>query len=127
LIACGWTTGQAQKTYSSCQEALAKLFVCHPERSEGSQASENTRFFATLRMTIVVTGEFCQSLKSFSHCGQPDNQACPFLKRGNYEDLVLKSPFFKGGFGNLQTAGIYGKRDKRPGIDQSGLGEFIAE
>ena len=27
------------------------LFFCHPERSEGSQRIENTRFFASLRMT----------------------------------------------------------------------------
>jgi len=35
-------------------EPLAKLFLCHPERSEGSQPSANTRFFAPLRMTMVV-------------------------------------------------------------------------
>jgi hypothetical protein len=32
---------------SSCKIGL----FCHPERSEGSQAFENTRFFAALRMT----------------------------------------------------------------------------
>jgi hypothetical protein len=47
-------------------EPLAKLFSCHPERSEGSQPSENTRFFAPLRMTIVVNKEFCKSLNGFS-------------------------------------------------------------
>lgn len=31
---------------------------CHPERSKGSQATEKMRFFAVLRMTIVVKGEF---------------------------------------------------------------------
>jgi hypothetical protein len=39
-------------------EPLAKLFFCHPERSEGSQPPENARFFAPLRMTIVVNEEF---------------------------------------------------------------------
>jgi hypothetical protein len=43
-------------------EALAKLFLCHPERSEGSQPFENTRFFAQLRMTTVVNKEFCKGL-----------------------------------------------------------------
>jgi hypothetical protein len=32
-------------------EAMAKPIFCHPERSEGSQALENSRFFAALRMT----------------------------------------------------------------------------
>jgi hypothetical protein len=41
---------------------LQKSFFCHPERSEGSQASEITRFFATLSMTMVVNGEFCKRL-----------------------------------------------------------------
>jgi hypothetical protein len=31
---------------------LQKWFICHPERSEGSQIYENTRFFAALRMTF---------------------------------------------------------------------------
>jgi hypothetical protein len=30
---------------------LQNLFFCHPERSEGSQVIENSRFFASLRMT----------------------------------------------------------------------------
>jgi hypothetical protein len=41
---------------------LQKSHFCHPERSEGSQPSENTRIFATLRMTMVVHGEFCKKL-----------------------------------------------------------------
>jgi hypothetical protein len=32
-------------------EAISKSVLCHPERSEGSQPFENTRFFASLRMT----------------------------------------------------------------------------
>jgi hypothetical protein len=32
-------------------EAISKPVFCHPERSEGSQPFENTRFFASLRMT----------------------------------------------------------------------------
>jgi hypothetical protein len=32
-------------------EAISKAVFCHPERSEGSQPFENTRFFASLRMT----------------------------------------------------------------------------
>ena len=41
----------------------------------------------------------------------------PFKKRGNCKELLLKSPFAKGdlgGFENLQTEGIYGKRYKSP-------------
>ena len=42
---------------------LAKLFISVIlERSEGSQAPENTRFFATLRMTRWVLVEFCKRL-----------------------------------------------------------------
>lgn len=37
-------------------------FFCHPERIEESQAFENTRFFAALRMTIVIILEFCKCL-----------------------------------------------------------------
>jgi hypothetical protein len=33
-------------------------FFCHPERSEGSQRVENTRFFAPLRMTISSEAGF---------------------------------------------------------------------
>jgi hypothetical protein len=36
-------------TYSLFQNR----FLYHPEQSEGSQGIENTRFFATLRMTIA--------------------------------------------------------------------------
>ena len=46
--------------------------------------------------------------------GKPYNPPCPPLKKGgNYKELLLKSPFEKGGFRgfeNLQTEGIYGKR-----------------
>ena len=31
--------------------AEKRSLECHPERSEGSQVRENTRFFAALRMT----------------------------------------------------------------------------
>jgi hypothetical protein len=41
---------------------LQKSSLCHPERSEGSQPSEETRFFATLRMTRVINGEFGKRL-----------------------------------------------------------------
>jgi hypothetical protein len=93
------------------KEPLVKLFLCHPERSEGSQPSENTRFFAPLRMTMVVKKEFCKSLKGFFRFGKPYNPPCPPLKKGgNCKKLLLKSPFEKGGFDNLQTEGIYGKR-----------------
>jgi hypothetical protein len=34
----------------------------------------------------------------------------PFKKGGKCKELLLKSPFFKGGFRNLQKEGIYGKR-----------------
>ena len=55
--------------YSNCQKRLLQnWFFCHPERSEGSQPSENTRFFASLRMTIVVNGEFCNRLNSHVGC-----------------------------------------------------------
>jgi hypothetical protein len=33
-------------------------FFGHPERHEGSQRVENTRFFAPLRMTIPYAGRF---------------------------------------------------------------------
>jgi len=36
----------------SILQGFQNLFYCHPERSEGSQAIKNTRFFASLRMTI---------------------------------------------------------------------------
>jgi hypothetical protein len=55
---------QTKKIEKQKQKSLLQnWFFCHPERSEGSQASENSRFFATLRMTMVVNGEFCKSLK----------------------------------------------------------------
>ena len=41
---------------------LQKCWYCHPERSEGSQPLINTRFFASLRMTILGKGEFCKRL-----------------------------------------------------------------
>jgi hypothetical protein len=34
----------------------------------------------------------------------------PFKKGVNYKELLLKSPFEKGGFKNLQAERIYGKR-----------------
>jgi hypothetical protein len=55
-------TFQREK-YLVTSEPLAKLFLCHPERSEGSQPPENTRFFVPLRMTMVVNKQFCQSLQ----------------------------------------------------------------
>ncbi len=49
--------------------------------------------------------------KSFFRYGKSDNPPYPPLKKGwNYKELLLKSPFEKGGFRNLQTEGIYGKR-----------------
>ena len=49
--------------YTRCQKSLLqKSFFCHPERREGSQSSAITGFSATLRMTIVVKGEFCKRL-----------------------------------------------------------------
>jgi hypothetical protein len=36
--------------------------MCHPERSEGSQVFGKTRFFAVLRMTILVFQDFFSSL-----------------------------------------------------------------
>jgi hypothetical protein len=74
---------------------LQNWFFCHPERSEGSQPSENTRFFALLRMTIVVKGEFCKSLKSFFRYGAclktkiPPN---PPLSKGGTTRNCFKSP-----------------------------------
>jgi hypothetical protein len=48
--------------------------------------------------------------------GKPYNPPCPPLKKGgNYKELLLKSPFEKGGFKNLQSEGIYGKRYNRFG------------
>jgi hypothetical protein len=38
--------------------------------------------------------------------------APPLRKWGNYKELLVKSPFGKGGFKDLQVAGIYGKRYK---------------
>jgi hypothetical protein len=38
---------------------------CHPERSEGSQHLENTRFFATLRMTFFVKVDFEMASRNF--------------------------------------------------------------
>jgi hypothetical protein len=51
------------------KEPLAKLFLCHPERSEGSQPSEDTGFFAPLRMTMVVIRRFARASKVFSVMG----------------------------------------------------------
>jgi hypothetical protein len=36
--------------------------------------------------------------KSFFQYGNPYNPPCPPLKKGNYKELLLKSPFEKGGF-----------------------------
>jgi hypothetical protein len=33
---------------------IYEVFRCHPERSEGSDVFEKTRFFASLRLTIKV-------------------------------------------------------------------------
>jgi hypothetical protein len=41
---------------------LKNEFSCHPERSEGSQAVEKTRFFASLRMTTAQLWENFNSL-----------------------------------------------------------------
>jgi hypothetical protein len=46
VVFCQLFLGHHSKTYFKIG-----LF-CHPERSEGSQGIENTRFFSTLRMTI---------------------------------------------------------------------------
>jgi hypothetical protein len=48
------------------REPPAKLFFCHPEQREGSQSFEKSRFFAALRMTKVVNGEFCKWLERLS-------------------------------------------------------------
>jgi hypothetical protein len=45
------------------ENTFGKRYICHPERSEGSQLAENKRFFAALRMTMFVNGEFCKTLR----------------------------------------------------------------
>ena len=51
--------------------------------------------------------------KSFFRYEKPYNPPCPSLKKGgNYKKLLVKSPFEKGGFKNLQVEGIYSKRYK---------------
>jgi hypothetical protein len=41
---------------------LQGLFFCHPERNEGSQVIENSRFFASLRMTTYKSLGFGSGL-----------------------------------------------------------------
>ena len=55
---------------------------------------------------MVVKKEFCKSLRSFCHYGKPSNPPYPPLKKwGNYKELLLKSPFEKGGLrADLRTS-----------------------
>jgi hypothetical protein len=47
--------------------------------------------------------------KRFFRYGKPYNPPCPPLRKGgNCKELLLKSPFEKGGFENLQKKRIYG-------------------
>jgi hypothetical protein len=45
------------KKISPWPKSIQNLF-CHPERSEGSQLMEKVRFFAALRMTLLVKLRF---------------------------------------------------------------------
>jgi hypothetical protein len=80
--------GDVAKDLTSQGIAIAKrascktVYFCPPERSKGSQAPENTIFFALLRMTRWVLGEFCKRLKSFFQYGNPYNPPCPPLIKG---------------------------------------------
>jgi hypothetical protein len=43
--------------------------------------------------------------RRFFHYGRPYNPPCPPLKKGgNYKEILLKSPFDKGGQGDLRTS-----------------------
>jgi hypothetical protein len=47
-----WLVGNLPASKSIARSYFGNCSLCHPERSEGSQAVENTRFFAAPRMTF---------------------------------------------------------------------------
>jgi hypothetical protein len=63
---------------------MARPIFCHPERSEGSQALENSRFFAALRMTtptfsgVLVFYFFKELTKKAGKTGFMPEFASPF-------------------------------------------------
>jgi hypothetical protein len=47
--------------------------------------------------TIFMEGPIAIAKRFFGY-GMPNNPPAPFKNRGNYKELLLKSPFEKGGF-----------------------------
>lgn len=76
-------------------EPLAKLFLCHPERSEESQPYENTRFFVQPSITGAANKEFCKSLQGIYFQGTHFRKERFSLGRGDFKDQVCDNMMLK--------------------------------
>src|SRR4030043_388899 len=69
---------------------------CHPEQSEGSQPTENTRFFASLRMTNSKLWEFLNSLLAPGESQASANRWSASENKPKTENRKLKTVFKRG-------------------------------
>jgi hypothetical protein len=75
---------------------LRKIMFFHPEHSEGSRIFKMLRSFTSFMLT--EKDSFSRASKVRSAMGSLIIPLPPFDKGGNYTELLLKSPFEKGGF-----------------------------